>query len=116
VPDEVCAHFKDLGDYDYRPAREVAEGAPAFLSASGATPRSTDKNVGAPPDREPPMGQWQDLSLEAGEGTNRLTKPAQATRCRKNDGSTLANLPAGDTERVSLRSPVRYVVNLVMWC
>jgi hypothetical protein len=26
VPDEVCAHFKDLGDYDYRPAREVAEG------------------------------------------------------------------------------------------
>ena len=24
VPDEVCAHFKDLGDYDYRPAREVA--------------------------------------------------------------------------------------------
>jgi hypothetical protein len=26
VPDEVCAHFKDLGDYDYRPAREVPEG------------------------------------------------------------------------------------------
>ena len=25
VPDEVCAYFKDLGDYDYRPAREVAE-------------------------------------------------------------------------------------------
>ncbi|MEI2723826.1 MAG: hypothetical protein V9H26_09890 [Verrucomicrobiota bacterium] len=25
VPDEVCAHFKDLGEYDYRPAREVAE-------------------------------------------------------------------------------------------
>ena len=25
VPDEVCAHFKDLGDYDYRPAREVAD-------------------------------------------------------------------------------------------
>ena len=24
-PDEVCAHFKDLGDYDYRPAREVAD-------------------------------------------------------------------------------------------
>ena len=24
MPDEVCAHFKDLGDYDYRPAREVA--------------------------------------------------------------------------------------------
>jgi hypothetical protein len=38
---------------------------------------------------------------------NRLTKPAQATRCRKNDGSTLANLPAGDTPRVSLKSPVR---------
>src|ERR1019366_3065699 len=50
---------------------------------------------------------WQDASLEAGEGANRLTKPAQATRCRKNDGSTLANLPAGDTPRVSLRSPVR---------
>ena len=86
VPDEVCAYFKDLGDYDYRPAREVAEGdestevrsvidvdilghifeqsitdlerlrlslergegAPTFLSASGATPRSADKNVGAP--------------------------------------------------------------------
>ena len=27
VPDEVCAHFKDLGDYDYRPAREVADAA-----------------------------------------------------------------------------------------
>jgi hypothetical protein len=26
VPDEVCAHFKNLGDYDDRPAREVAEG------------------------------------------------------------------------------------------
>ena len=26
MPDEVCAYFKDLGDYDYRPAREVAEG------------------------------------------------------------------------------------------
>jgi len=26
VPDEVCVQFKDLGDYDYRPAREVAEG------------------------------------------------------------------------------------------
>jgi len=25
VPDEVCAHFKELGDYDYRPAREVAD-------------------------------------------------------------------------------------------
>ena len=25
VPDEVCAHFKDLGDCDYRPAREVAD-------------------------------------------------------------------------------------------
>jgi hypothetical protein len=25
VPDKVCAHFKDLGDYDYRPAREVAD-------------------------------------------------------------------------------------------
>jgi hypothetical protein len=25
VPDEVCAHFKDLGDYDHRPAREVAD-------------------------------------------------------------------------------------------
>src|SRR5664280_1968691 len=50
---------------------------------------------------------WQDASLEAGEGANRLTKHAPATRCRKNDGSTLANLPAGDTPRVSLRSPVR---------
>jgi len=27
VPDEVCAHFKDLGEYDYRPAREVADAA-----------------------------------------------------------------------------------------
>src|ERR1035437_5998684 len=25
VPNEVCAYFKDLGDYDYRPAREVAD-------------------------------------------------------------------------------------------
>jgi hypothetical protein len=50
---------------------------------------------------------WQDASLEAGEGANSLTKPAQVTRCRTNDGSTLANLPAGDTQRVSLRSPVR---------
>jgi hypothetical protein len=58
---------------------------------------------------------WQGDRLAAGEGTNKLTKPAQATRCRKNDGSTLANLPAGDTQRVSLKSPVRYVLNLVMW-
>jgi SAM-dependent methyltransferase len=27
VLDEVCAHFKDLGDYDYRPVREVADAA-----------------------------------------------------------------------------------------
>jgi SAM-dependent methyltransferase len=27
VPDEVCAHFKELGEYDYRPAREVADAA-----------------------------------------------------------------------------------------
>ena len=27
VPDEVCAHFKDLGDYDNRSAREVADAA-----------------------------------------------------------------------------------------
>jgi hypothetical protein len=25
VPNEVCAHFKDLGDCYYRPAREVAD-------------------------------------------------------------------------------------------
>ena len=25
MPDEVCAYFKDFGDYDYRPAREVAD-------------------------------------------------------------------------------------------
>jgi hypothetical protein len=50
---------------------------------------------------------WQDANLEAGEGTNRLTKPAQATRYRKNDGLKLANLPAGDAPRVSLKSPVR---------
>jgi hypothetical protein len=25
VPDEVCAHFRELGDYDYRPARDVAD-------------------------------------------------------------------------------------------
>lgn len=25
VPDDVCAHFKELGDYDYRPARDVAD-------------------------------------------------------------------------------------------
>ena len=35
-----------------------------------------------------------------------LTKHGQATTCRENDGSTLANLPAGDTQRVSLKSPV----------
>jgi hypothetical protein len=27
VPDEVCAPFKELGDYHYRPAREVADAA-----------------------------------------------------------------------------------------
>jgi Eco57I restriction-modification methylase/Putative RNA methylase family UPF0020 len=27
VPNEVCAHFKELGEYDYRPAREVADAA-----------------------------------------------------------------------------------------
>jgi hypothetical protein len=51
--------------------------------------------------------QRQDVCLEAGEGTDRLTKHAQAIRCRKNDGSKRANLPAGDTPRVSLKSPVR---------
>jgi hypothetical protein len=50
---------------------------------------------------------WQDARLETSEGTNRLTKSAQATRCRTTDGATLANLPAGDTRRVSLKSPVR---------
>jgi len=60
--------------------------------------------------------QRQDVCLEAGEGTDRLTKHAQVTRCRKNDGSKRANLPAGDTPRVSLKSPVRYVVNFIMWC
>jgi len=25
VPDDVCSHFKDLADYDFRPAREVAD-------------------------------------------------------------------------------------------
>jgi hypothetical protein len=25
VPDEVCDQFKGLGDYDYRPAREMAD-------------------------------------------------------------------------------------------
>ena len=49
----------------------------------------------------------QGVRSETGEGTNKLTKRAQATRCRTNDGSTLANLPAGDTQRVSLKSPVR---------
>jgi len=44
-----------------------------------------------------------DASLEAGEGADRLTKHPQATRCRKNDGTTLANLPAGDTRRVRRR-------------
>ncbi len=51
--------------------------------------------------------QGQDARLEAGEGTNRVTKHAQATRYRTTDGFRLANLPAGDTQRVSLKSPVR---------
>jgi len=51
--------------------------------------------------------QRQDVGLEAGEGTNRLTKHAQATMGRKIGGPTLANLPASDTPRVSLKSPVR---------
>ena len=51
--------------------------------------------------------QQQDDRLEAGEGADRLMKLAQATRCRKTDGTTLANLPAGDTQRISLKSPVR---------
>jgi hypothetical protein len=25
VPDDVCTHFQELGDYDYRPAREIAD-------------------------------------------------------------------------------------------
>ena len=51
--------------------------------------------------------QQPDDRLEAGEGADRLMKLAQATRCRKTDGTTLANLPAGDTQRISLKSPVR---------
>ena len=34
VPDEVCAHFKELGDYDYRPAREVADTAEGTAARS----------------------------------------------------------------------------------
>ena len=41
------------------------------------------KNVGAPPDS-------QQLANAPGEGANRLTRHAPATRCRKYDGSTLA--------------------------
>ena len=25
VPDDVCAHFRDLGDFDYRPSRQIAD-------------------------------------------------------------------------------------------
>ena len=40
VPDEVCAYFKDLGDYDYRPVREVADAdefSPDFFQNRFAT-------------------------------------------------------------------------------
>ena len=39
--------------------------------------------------------QEQGVSPETGEGADRLTQSAQATRTRKNDGDQLANLPAG---------------------
>jgi hypothetical protein len=34
VPDEVSAHFKGLGNYDYRPAREVADAAEGTAARS----------------------------------------------------------------------------------
>ncbi len=34
VPDEVCAHFRELGEYDCRPSREIA------AAAEGTTARS----------------------------------------------------------------------------
>jgi len=52
---------------------------------------------------------WQDARLEAGEGTNRLTKHAQATRCRKNDGSiapAVARRHSHRPRRAQLRPPV----------
>ena len=72
-----------------------------------------DRGVQRPeerPEARPGVGfvhssPWQDARLEASEGTNRLTKHAPATRGRKHDGATLANLLAGDTQRVSLKEP-----------
>ena len=52
VPDEVCAHFKDLGDYDYRPAREVASAdekspTPVFLLAYVAYNTGNERRAAA---------------------------------------------------------------------
>ena len=111
---------------------EVSEGLPGFKSVArvaeavwnqGGPDRSRRTNSesqagrgvqrqGERPEASQGVGfvhssPWQDDSLEAGEGTDKLAKPAQATRCRKNDGITLANLPASDTPRISLKNPVR---------
>jgi len=45
VSDEVCAHFKALGDYDYRPAHLAAESAPAGETASEPVGHSVDVDI-----------------------------------------------------------------------
>jgi hypothetical protein len=54
-----------------------------------------------------PVTNIGDHAFEYCTGLTAIAKRARATRCRTTGGSTLANLPAGDTRRVSWKSPVR---------
>ena len=98
--------------------RETLRGPAALITRAKRVGVFNDKKDAPKPDREsdwPIVARGKATASKRAKGANRLTKPAQATRCRTNDGLTLADLPASDTRRVSLKSPVRYVVNTVMW-
>ena len=107
---KVCRGLRAWHASQKQPGTRETLPGPARTNYEGQAGRGVQRQ-GERPEARPGIGfvhsrPWQDASLEAGEGANKLTKHAQATRCRMNDGSRLANLPARDTPRVSLRSPV----------
>ena len=59
--------------------------------------------------------QWQGASPETGEGADVLAKHTQATRAVRMTDPT--GKPSCERRRrASAKSPVRYVVNFIMWC
>jgi hypothetical protein len=50
---------------------------------------------------------WQGAGPEMAQGADHLTKSTPGNQFREIDGAKLANLPAGDRQRVRWKSPVR---------